>query len=82
MSSWHLPLMLVWLHRCYYGYSAGVVCCYGYPTAVISHSSCKPGRERETGAACYKLMDCLIEEKDHGLKSDHKIKRSDFYTHR
>lgn len=34
MSSWHLPLMLVWLRRCYYGCTAGVVCCYGY------HSRC------------------------------------------
>jgi len=26
MSSWHLPLMLVWLRRGFHGYTAGVMC--------------------------------------------------------
>lgn len=26
MSSWHLPLMVVWLHRGCYGYIAGLMC--------------------------------------------------------
>ena len=70
MSSWHLPLMLVWLHCCYYGYIAGVVCCYGYPAAVMAQGSCNPGRETERRARYCKMIDCLVEDKDSALKSE------------
>lgn len=40
VSSWHLPLMLVWLHYSYYGYTAGChVRCYGCPEGALVEDS-------------------------------------------